>query len=465
MNARNSTNLFSSFRDPSGFVFKKGGVFYRQVNYSYQAEYNQLMDSGLFKTLVNNGLLINHRETNDVKSRNAYKILLSNQIQFISYPYEWCFSQYKDAALATLEIQQIALEKDMSLKDASAYNIQFMDGRPILIDTLSFERYEEGKPWVAYRQFCQHFLAPLALMSQTDFRLGILSLIYLAGIPLDLTVRLLPLKTRLSLGLGTHLHLHARSQRKHADVVRVQKPEYSLSKKRLMGILDNLRSTVSALRLPKQETVWQDYYDKTNYTAEALSHKEKILQEWINKIGPKIVWDAGSNNGRFSQLSSKKGIFTIATDFDPIVVEYCYSRVKKNHDKFLLPLIIDLTNPTPAIGWENQERTSFLERASFDLTLCLALIHHLAIVNNLPFSYIANLFVNHSKYLAIEFVPKNDSNAQRLLANRKDIFDGYTEDNFTKEFSRYFTIRERIPIQKSCRILYLLKKKGGNSRS
>ena len=138
-------------------------------------------------------------------------------IPFISYAYEWSFSQLQDAALATLAIEKKALEHGMSLKDASAYNIQFRGSRPVLIDTLSFERYREGEPWVAYRQFCQHFLAPLALMSHTDVRLGQLLRVYIDGVPLDLASRLLPGKTKLSLGLATHIHLHAQAQRKYAD--------------------------------------------------------------------------------------------------------------------------------------------------------------------------------------------------------------------------------------------------------
>ena len=198
----------ASFRDPSGFLFHHEGTLYRQVNRSYEADYNLLRDSGLYDLLTEKGLLIPHREASlDLaRSGEAVRILEPELVPFISYPYEWCFGQLKDAALTTLRIQRRALEHGMALKDSSAYNIQFYNGRPLLIDTLSFEKYREGMPWIAYRQFCQHFLAPLALMCLKDVRLNQLLRIYIDGIPLDLASRILPLKSRFKLPLLTHIH-------------------------------------------------------------------------------------------------------------------------------------------------------------------------------------------------------------------------------------------------------------------
>lgn len=461
MEGTNYLKVPSSFRDPSGFVFHKDGIFFRQVNESYRKNYDRLISSGLFKILVESGLMINHQE---IKTSNllkpAYKILQPDQIPFISYPYEWCFTQLKDAGLLTLKIQTIALEHGMSLKDASAFNIQFVSGQPILIDTLSFENYNNDKPWVAYRQFCQHFLAPLALMSHVDLRLGELSQIFLDGVPLDLAVRLLPLKTRFSLGLATHIHFHARSQKQHADTTSgKQNRDFHLSKNQLLAILESLHSAVNSLTLPRQKTEWGNYYENTNYTSKAFKHKKEIISKWISETRPKSVWDAGANDASFSQLSSKKGIFTVATDIDPLAVEKAYAKAKEEKDKFLLPLVLDLTNPSPAIGWLNEERGSFLSRRQFDLALCLAFIHHLAIANNLPFRNIADLFSQHCQHLIVEFVPKEDSNAQRLLATREDIFSDYNQASFEKEFSHYFHIKEQIPIRESSRILYLMQKK------
>jgi hypothetical protein len=209
--------LPSSFRDPSGFVFVRDGVLYRQVNRVHREHYDRLMASGLYERLATDGLLVPHEEDDAVPAAPdlAYKVLRPERVPFVSYPYEWCFGQLKAAALATLAIQRTALDFGMSLRDASAYNIQFLQGKPTHIDTLSFETLREGEPWVAYRQFCQHFLAPLVLSRYRDARLGQLSRVHLDGIPLDLATGLLPWRARLHPPLLLHLFLHARRQRRH----------------------------------------------------------------------------------------------------------------------------------------------------------------------------------------------------------------------------------------------------------
>lgn len=449
----------ASFRDPSGFVFKRGGSSLRQVNSQYKENYDLLLHSGLFEELVNKKYLIDHREIDKPKKdKIVYKILKPDQIPFISYPYEWSFSALKDAALLTLEIEATALQFGMSLKDASAYNIQFSNGRPILIDTLSFEKYPERQPWVAYRQFCQHFLAPLALMSQVDPSLSSLLKIYIDGIPLDLAAKLLPAKNRFSVGLLSHIFLHAKSQKNHSDT-NMKKAPPQLNKNQLLAIIDNLKSTVRGLKLQNIRTTWDDYYNNTNYSAAGFKQKERLVKEWIGEVGPKKIWDAGANNGHFSRFGSEQKIFTISTDFDLLATESNYLEMKKSGNQYLLPLLLDLTNPTPAIGWDNAERDSFFNRGTFDLTLCLALIHHLAITNNLPLSNIADIFSRQSKNIIIEFVPKTDSNTQRLLANREDIFDKYDNKSFETEFSRFFKIVKSVKIKDSHRTLYLMRKK------
>ena len=212
---KHQANIVSSFRDPSGFLFYKNNLIYRQVNISYKENYDHLMESGLYKILINKKLLIPHREVDasSLSDRKSYKTIKPELIPFISYPYEWSFSQLKNAALTAIKIQKYSLDFGMSLKDCSAYNIQFFNGKPIFIDTLSFEKFKPNKPWIAYRQFCQHFLAPLALMSCKDIRLNQLFKIYIDGIPLDLASSLLPIKTYFKFFLLTHIHLHAKSQK------------------------------------------------------------------------------------------------------------------------------------------------------------------------------------------------------------------------------------------------------------
>lgn len=418
------------------------------------------MTSGLYTELSSSGLLVSHEETAETPAVKeiAYKVIKPEQLPFISYPYEWSFSQLKDAALLTLDIQKRALAHNLSLKDASAYNIQFVGSQPILIDTLSFERYEAGSPWVAYRQFCQHFLAPLALMSLVDLRLNGLLREYIDGIPLDLASRLLPAKTRLNLGLLTHIHLHAGSQKNLADK-QIAPTRYHLSQEALLGTLDNLQATLRGLQFPEQVTEWGEYPDNTNYSRAAHDAKTDFIRGWLEDIKPNRVCDVGANAGEFTRLGVESGAFSVASDIDPVAVERNYRKARAEKDRHLLPLVIDITNPSPGLGWASAERASFLERAKADVVFCLALIHHLGISNNLPFEQIADLFAAMTPYLVIEFVPKRDSNAQKLLASRKDIFPNYTAEGFEAGFSHRFSIVHKESISDSQRTLYLLKRK------
>ena len=444
-----------SFRDPSGFLFWHENQLYRQVNETYRDHYDQLIASGLYKKLAGSGQLVEHEECDLKLARTAaaYKIVRPTLLPFISYPYEWCFSQLKDAALLTLEIQKTALEHGMSLKDASAYNVQFFRGRPLLIDTLSFEKYPQGRPWVAYRQFCQHFLAPLALMAHRDVRLNQLSRLYLDGVPLDLAGSLLPARTRFKFSLLSHIHLHARSQKRFANKP-VQSKQRPMSRFALLALLDSLETAVKKLHWRPRGSEWAEYYDHTNYSDQALEFKKKLVADFMQLLKPRHVWDIGANTGVFSRQASQLGIPTVALDIDAAAVEKNYLQCRRSGEKFLLPLVGDITNPSPGIGWENEERTPLLQRSPIDTVLALALVHHLAIANNLPLAKIADFFSRFCRNLIIEFIPKSDSQVQLLLATRDDIFPDYHVSGFEKEFQRYFTIERREAIAQTDRILY-----------
>lgn len=457
----NNRRLSSSFRDPSGFLFFRNGSLYRQVNTGYRENYDHLMNSGLYETLVGDALLIPHEEV-DVESNcsgKVYKIIKPELIPFVSYPYEWCFSQLKDAALATLDIQRRSLDFGMSLKDCSAYNIQSMKGRPVLIDTLSFERYRDGQPWVAYRQFCQHFLAPLVLMSYRDIRLNQLLKIYLDGIPLDLTSSLLTVRTRFVFSLLSHIHLHAKSQKYFADKT-VDRSAHKMTRRSLLGLMDSLESAVRRLKWDAKGTEWANYYRDSSYSPNALEHKRQLVSEFLDTVHPRTVWDLGANVGMFSRVASKRGICTVSFDIDPAAVEKNYIECVKRGETNILPLVFDLTNPSPSIGWENKERMSIFERGPADMVLALALVHHLAISNNLPFNDLVSTLSSICSWLAVEFVPKSDPQVARLLSTRDDIFPDYTQQTFENEFRRQFTIMSSVGIRDSERMMYLMRRKG-----
>jgi hypothetical protein len=452
--------LSASFRDPSGFLFTDSGILYRQINRAYSKDYARLMDSGLYDKLVKASLLISHVEVDHVpvESDAAFKVIQPERVPFISYPYEWSFSQLKDAALATLSIQKRALKLDMSLKDASAYNIQFVHGKAMLIDTLSFEIYKEGEPWVAYKQFCQHFLAPLALMAHRDVRLSQLLRVYIDGMPLDLASDLLPASTKFNFGLLTHIHIHAGAQKRYSDKV-VALRKGGVSRQALTGLIESLEGTVKKLTWKPAGTEWGDYYESTNYTDSAFEYKKQLIREWSMGRKPALVWDLGGNTGIFSREAASSGAFTVSFDIDPAAVEQNYRTVKTKKEQNILPLVLDLTNPSPALGWDNAERDSFGERGPADMVLALAVIHHLAISNNVPLAQLANFFAVHCKWLVIEFVPKSDSQVQRLLASREDIFPDYAREGFEAAFSVRFTIHKSVPVRDSERTLYLMERK------
>lgn len=449
--------IHSSFRDPSGFLFQSGGSLFRQINNKYRENYEMLMGSGLYEDLIAEGLMVPHEEADLAlrKTDDAFRIIRPEHIPFISYPYEWCFSALKDAALLTLDIQKKALSRGMSLKDASAFNVQFRGGKPVFIDTLSFEKYRKGQPWVAYKQFCMHFLAPLALMSYRDVRFNAWFRVFIDGLPLDLTSKLLPIRTRFRFSLLSHIHMHARAQQRYAGKA-VDMSGRKFSRLAMQAIIDSLESAVKALKWSPGGTEWADYYLHTNYSKDGMIHKKEIVSEFLEEIKPQTLWDLGANDGVFSRIASSRGIQTISFDIDSACVEESYLKAHMENETRLLPLLFDAMNPTPDLGWANNERMSITSRGPCDTVMALALVHHLAISNNVPLCNIAEYMSKLCKSLIIEFIPKEDSQVQRLLATREDIFPHYDQKHFEEDFNGYFQTIRSIKIRNSARTVYLM---------
>lgn len=455
-----------SFRDPSGFVFERGGVILRQINQCYHDDWEHLISSGLYEKLSSDGRLIPHedQDVEEASTEEACHVIRPQQIPFISYPYEWTFSQLKAAALLTLDIQREAIEHDMSLKDATAFNVQFIGTRPIFIDTLSFERYREGRPWIAYRQFCEHFLAPLALRAYTDHNFGTLQRVWIDGIPLSLASSMLPLRTRLKLSLLTHLHMHAGSQSRHEDdAFPTEQRSGKFSRLAMVGLLDSLQGAVESLNWKPDGTVWANYYDETNYSTESMRHKKEVVARVVAEVAPETVWDIGANIGEFSIIARDAGAMVTAMDADPGAMERLYHRVANSSDDKVLPLVMDLANPSPALGWNHAERKSLKDRGPAEMVLALALVHHLAIGNNVPFPMIAGFLRDLCHTLVVEFVPKADSQVMRMLASREDVFDWYHQEEFENAFTKAFTICEAVHLKGCKRILYLMRKRPTNA--
>jgi len=452
-----------SFRDPAGFVFEHDGAIYRQINKSAATDWDAFVASGLYERLAGEGDLVRHVNADDAPSPRPelrHCVVRPERIPFISYPYEWSFSQLQDAALTTLRIQKHAIDAGFTLRDCSAYNIQFVGARPVFIDSLSFGPYEEGEPWVAYRQFCQHFLAPLALMAYRNIQIARLMRPFIDGIPLELASSLLPSRTRMSPSLLTHLHLHARSQRRHAATTEIRRKR-KVSRMGLLGLVDNLEGTVKRLKWEPGGTEWGDYYDATNYSDDAMRSKADTIAGFVDRVAPATVWDLGANTGNFSRIASQRGAFTLAFDIDPAAVEKNYRYAREHREATLLPLVMDLTNPSPALGWAHTERDSMAGRGPADMVMALALIHHLAISNNVPLRDVGAFLSRVGRHAIIEFVPKTDSQVRRLLTTREDVFPDYTEDGFRSAMGEHFEFVDDAPVAGSERTLYLLRRRDG----
>jgi len=443
----------SSFRDPAGFVIARGDEILRVVQPAYRPDYERLQASGLYERLVAEKLLVAHEEIS-APELGGWKVLRPQRVPFISYPYEWCFSQWRDAALTTLRLQELALEHGMTLKDASAFNVQFLEGAPILIDSLSFAALGTPRPWDAYGQFCRHFLAPLALMSYREARLGRLMQLHLDGVPLGLAARLLPARSRLNLWLHVHLHWHATSERRDHTAPAARRSARPYAMNSLRGLVTTLRSAVQRLRPPRPGREWATYYGETVIGGGYVEHKQQVVGEWLRALSPRLAWDLGANTGLFSRLAAAAGAYTISFDGDLDCVELNYRATRQAGEKSLLPLFLDLTNPTPALGWQLRERSDWRGRGQPDAVLALALIHHLAIGNNVPLPELAEFFAGLGPRLVIEFVPKDDPNAQKLLTVREDIFGQYTQAEFERAFERWFRLERRAAMRHCHRVLY-----------
>ena len=446
----------ASYKDPAGFVFEQDGIFYRHVSPIYATAYEQLMGSGLYTLLTKQKLLIEHTEINENKSGSLpfYKTLLPQQIPFISYAYEWSFDMLKDAALLTLHICKQAISHGMILKDATPFNVQLKDGRPVFIDTLSFEFYEPARPWIAYRQFCEVFLAPLLLSHYTRTDLNSMLLAYPDGIPVPLCARLLPFKSRLNLLTLLHIHLQSSVQ----TTTQATPPIQSFSRQKLLNILDHLTKGISSLQTGATKTTWSDYYDHTIKSQEYLEEKKKIFTQLLALAPAGSALDMGANQGVFSRLLATQCSEVVACDFDSRAINQLYLDLKKDAAP-ILPLVIDISHPTPAIGWANSERTSFLQRKQYDLVVALALIHHLVIGKNIPFQQLATCF--HAlckKFLLIEFVEREDEKVKLLLERKGLAYSHYTREAFEQRFAIHFDLVTSQPLSDGLRVLYLWRK-------
>lgn len=448
----------ASFKDPAGFIFYSNGNYYRQVNQICSSDYELLMSSGLYKTLVEKKLLIPHTEISEnlTQSPDWHKTILPAQLSFISYPYEWCFDELKDAALLTLSVVKNAMEFGMILKDAANFNVQFQAGRPVFIDTLSFTKYDAEKPWIAYKQFCECFLFPLLIEYYLKIDVQKLLSSYINGIPVTVAARLLPFKSRIKLSVWFHVYL----QNAVGSGNKLKTRDLKFSREKLSGLIDNLESAIESLHVKDNtKSTWNSYYDEKILGRNYLLEKEKIFRQWISNMDGGLVLDIGCNEGYFSRIVAEKKLSVIAIDSDSLCINKLYEGVKNNPQNTITPLCIDISNPTPAIGFRQRERQSFEDRVKADTVIALAIFHHLVLTENIPMNALAEMLAFLTRdCLIIEFVPLDDEKAQQLIANKECYHLPYDKNAFEKAFEPFFSIEKEQIIPGTGRILYCMKK-------
>jgi ribosomal protein L11 methylase PrmA len=443
----------SSFRDPDSSLFYDSSYYYRRISLNYEKHYNHFIDSGLKGKLLQEGFILPFDEIIDdfPEGEVSCKVLRTDILPFVSYPYEWSFSQFKEAALLTLKINQLALEYGMILKDASMFNIQFIGCNPVFIDLTSFEVYEQDTPWNAYYQFCKHFYGPLFLAAKKNIILPKLLQYFIDGIPLKEVVSLCSWYDFLNSGAFLHLYLHAKGEGKIVKVVK----ENKVTKIQLSNIFTHLESAIYNLNIKQKETVWNNYNQNNNYEIESQQHKTEIINGFLLQIEGKKALDIGANDGLYSQLLADRGMYTLVVDIDELAVDRAF---KTQHD-LIHPLQMNLVNPTPAIGWNNSERKSFWDRCQVDVIQALAIIHHLVITHDISFEEIAKKLAQHTQYLIIEFVAPDDSQSQILLQNKPHRLLIYNKINFEIGFNNYYTLVNKKNIIGTKRELFCYERK------
>lgn len=448
---------YESYKDPAAKVFSysdEPDFIFRELDTNYLPHFNHFKSSGLSTELLKKKWIVSFEEF----AEDSKVILKASKISFISYPYEWTFNQWKDAALLTLKIQYQALKHGMILKDATPFNIVFDCLGPVFVDLSSFEIYKEGSVWQAFKQFCENFYMPLLLAKYFDETANEIYLNNLSGISLTKGLSLLPAKAFFNFSTLLYLAMPERIRSKSSHT----KPHTSSNRftaQKNMEVVDDLFNSISKLKQKKLQTKWNDYYE-TNINASYLKEKESIVDQWIDKnYTEKTVVDFGCNTGNFSRLVSASVKKVIAFDADIRSVDELYLYCGQNKIDNIYCLRASITEPSPALGWNNMERQSLKERIKADAGLALALIHHLAISNYIQFDRIADFFADCCDEMLVEFVPKEDEKVQLLLRNREDIFDWYNIENFLSAFIAKYNLVKQYAFSNNRVLFHFIKQK------
>jgi len=448
-----------SFRDPESRVFYAGDEIYRALSKEGMEDFEALAASGL----LDDPRIVRTERADGapaaaVLPTETTGVLKHEAVPFVSYPYEWTFSMLKDAALLQLDLLLAALEHDLILKDSSPYNVQFKGGRAIFVDVGSFERVREGEPWVGYRQFCMLYLYPLLLQAAKGVRFQP----WLRGSIDGITPRqmrgLMSFRDRFRRGLTTNVFLHARLEERYADRPKETKQEVKragMGKQLIVANVRKMRKLVSRLEWDPPEGVWVAYGERNTYTDEDARRKDDFVREVATSRPWRLVWDIGCNNGRYSRITAEGTRYVVAVDADQGPVELLYRELRDAGDETVLPLTMNLADPSPGLGWRGLERKAMPDRGSPDLVLALALVHHVAISANVPVRELVDWFAGLGSALVIEFPTREDPMVQKLLApKREGLHPDYELGFFERCLGEAFDVSRSERLQSGTRVLY-----------
>jgi SAM-dependent methyltransferase len=424
------------------------------------------MESGLYQELTQKELLIEHQEIElDTDDPKVYKLLLPTQIPFQSYPFEWSYTQWRKSILAYLRINHIALKYGMILKDATPYNFYLTGGKAVMFDTSSFMFFKENDSWIAYRQFCEEFLSPVALMHYNGTEWSKLTMANLRGMPVSFVSKQLPIISWFNLTTLLHIHIHSKYSGYNKSENQEPKKNKGFSLEKIKSLQKMIFNTISEWDKPYQyKSHWSTYYENDIESQEYLEDKEATIRKWLEKIKPKSVLDLGANTGKFSFIAADYAERVISIEGDEKCVDEIEEQINVRKLDNIYTLLGNVAEPSPTIGFLNSGTESIYKRGCSDVVLGLALVHHLHISNRLSFEQISLIFASFSnEYLIVEFIPIADNKVQILIKGKSINLISYNEDHFIKAISNWFLIKEAISLKGSGRRLFLLEKENKNN--
>ncbi len=449
-----------SFRDRSGRVFYRDGGVYRTLDEQAACEWRHAEQTHFVRAFMQQGRIIRTQcatERPPEEDCSAWRMVLEHQrVPFVSYPYEWSFSMLRDAARLHLDLLQAALDENSILKDATPFNVQFVNANPVFIDIPSIVRLNPGDVWPGYRQFCQLLLYPLMLQSYRgiDFQPALRG--RLDGIEPETMLRHLSLRDRVRRGVFSHVYLHARLQQRFgqsAGDTRSQLKSHGFGTELIRANIRALRCIVEGMSWRNKASRWSEYNSVCPHVQVDAAAKETFVRDVASARHWSLAWDLGCNTGRYARIVAEHADCVVAMDGDHRTIETLYLALQREQTGRILPLIVDLADPSPGRGWRGRERLDLVARGRPQLTLCLAVLHHLVIGRNLPLTDVIDWLAELGTEVVLEFVSRNDAQVQALLRNRPDQHADYTLERCRQLLSARFDVCRSEPLPSGTRTL------------